>query len=145
MPLTLGDLIKVTKNLYEIPRTYRPDMRVPAHIFINSSMLADVLHDTSLAQIVNVATLPGIQKYALAMPDIHQGYGFPIGGVAAFAASEGGIISPGGIGYDINCGVRLLSASISAAEIQPYLGITCNGNLQCSPLRRWPGRQRKVN
>lgn len=122
MPLTLGDLIKVTKNLYEIPRTYRPDMRVPAHIFINSSMLADVLHDTSLAQIVNVATLPGIQKYALAMPDIHQGYGFPIGGVAAFAASEGGIISPGGIGYDINCGVRLLSASISAAEIQPYLG-----------------------
>ncbi len=83
-------------------------MRVPAQVFINDAMLDDVLHDTSLQQIVNVATLPGIVKAALAMPDIHQGYGFPIGGVAAFDIEDRGIISPGGIGYDINCGVRLI-------------------------------------
>ncbi len=113
-------LLKVTDCLYEIPRSYMPEMRVPAHIFTNAAMLADILHDNSLQQIANVATLPGIQKYALAMPDIHQGYGFPIGGVAAFAASEGGIISPGGIGYDINCGVRLLATSMTAQDIKPY-------------------------
>jgi tRNA-splicing ligase RtcB len=114
-------MIQLTKGLYEIPRTFRGDMRVPAQIYVNSIMLEDVLHDTSLSQIVNVATLPGIQKYALAMPDIHQGYGFPIGGVAAFSVHEGGIISPGGIGYDINCGVRLLGVNMLRAEIQPYL------------------------
>lgn len=119
--ITQKDLIQVTNWMYEIPRTFRSDMRVPAHIFTDSIMLEDILHDTSLIQIANVATLPGIQKYALAMPDIHQGYGFPIGGVAAFSAAEGGIISPGGIGYDINCGVRLLAASISAQDIKPYL------------------------
>lgn len=119
--VTREDLIQLHKGLFEIPRTFRGDMLVPAHVFVNEAMLEDVLHDTSLLQIVNVATLPGIQKYALAMPDIHQGYGFPIGGVAAFAINEGGIISPGGIGYDINCGVRLLSVSMSRAEIQPYL------------------------
>ena len=119
--ITPGDLIQVHKALYEIPRTYRSDMRVPARIFINEEMLDDVMHDNSLEQIVNVATLPGIQNYAFAMPDIHQGYGFPIGGVAAFASNEGGIISPGGIGYDINCGVRLLNVNMTAAEIHPYL------------------------
>ena len=118
--VTKEDLIQVTNSLYEIPKTWRPDMRVPAHIFTNAEMLEDILHDNSLIQIANVATLPGIQKYALAMPDIHQGYGFPIGGVAAFAASEGGIISPGGIGYDINCGVRLLGTSLTAQELKPY-------------------------
>ncbi len=119
--ITAKDLIQVHKALYEIPRTFRPDMRVPARIFINEKMLEDVSHDNSLNQIVNVATLPGIQKYAYAMPDIHQGYGFPIGGVAAFAAQEGGIISPGGIGYDINCGVRLLGVTMTYADIKPYL------------------------
>ncbi len=120
-PITKQELIEIHKALYEIPRTFRSDMRVPAHIYINSRMLEDVLHDTSLAQIVNVATLPGIQKYALAMPDIHQGYGFPIGGVAAFAIQESGIISPGGIGYDINCGVRLMAVNMRTAEIKPFL------------------------
>ena len=118
--ITLADLIEVTNTLYEIPKTFMPEMRVPAHIFSNKAMMQDILHDNSLIQIANVATLPGIQKYALAMPDIHQGYGFPIGGVAAFAENEGGIISPGGIGYDINCGVRLLTASISAQDIKPF-------------------------
>lgn len=119
--VTLEDMLQINKGLYEIPRTFRGDMRVPAHIYVNKTMMEDVLHDTSLLQIVNVATLPGIQKYALAMPDIHQGYGFPIGGVAAFAVHEGGIISPGGIGYDINCGVRLIGVHMKRAEIQPYL------------------------
>jgi tRNA-splicing ligase RtcB len=116
-----NDLLKIHDALYEIPRSYREDMRVPAHIFINDIMLDDVLGDRSLDQMVNVATLPGIVKVALAMPDIHQGYGFPIGGVAAFAIEDGGIISPGGIGYDINCGVRLLGVNMTLEEIKPYL------------------------
>ncbi len=119
--MTRDDLLKVHAALYEIPQSYRHDMRVPAHIFINDVMLDDVLGDASLAQMVNVATLPGIVKAALAMPDIHQGYGFPIGGVAAFAIEDGGIISPGGIGYDINCGVRLLGVNMTYDDIQPYL------------------------
>ncbi len=82
-------------------------MRVPARVFVNEKLVEDLFKDRSLEQLVNVATLPGIQKWALAMPDIHEGYGFPIGGVAAFDV-ETGVISPGGIGYDINCGVRLI-------------------------------------
>jgi tRNA-splicing ligase RtcB len=119
--ITLNDLIKIDEYTYEIPKSYRADMRVPARVFANKAMIEDVLSDKSLWQLANVATLPGIQKYAFAMPDIHQGYGFPIGGVAACAIDEGGVISPGGIGYDINCGVRLLVASMSVADIKPYL------------------------
>ena len=119
--ITRDDLIKVSNSLYMIPKSFRPDMRVPAHIFINDKMLEDVLGDRSLLQMVNVATLPGIVDFALAMPDIHQGYGFPIGGVAAFDIEEGGIISPGGIGYDINCGVRLMAVNMLVEDIKPYL------------------------
>ena len=114
-------LIKKTDYLYEIPKSYRSDMRVPAYIFINEKMLASVLEDRALWQTVNVATLPGIVHAAMAMPDIHQGYGFPIGGVAAMDINHGGVISPGGIGYDINCGVRLLVADVTKKEIKPYL------------------------
>lgn len=119
--ITLNDLIKMDEYTYEVPKSYRNDMRVPARVFVNEKMIQDVLHDKSMWQLVNVTTLPGIQKYAFAMPDIHQGYGFPIGGVAACAIDEGGVISPGGIGYDINCGVRLLVANINAIDIKPYL------------------------
>lgn len=115
------DLIKITENIFEIPKTYRSDMRVPARVFTNEIMLKDILQDKSLDQLINVATLPGIQKYALAMPDIHQGYGFPIGGIAAISIEEGGIISPGGIGYDINCGVRLLASDLTYEEIKDHL------------------------
>lgn len=115
------DLIKIDENCYEIPKTYRSDMRVPARIFVNEHLLKELFTDRSLEQIVNVATLPGIVQYALAMPDIHEGYGFPIGGVAATAIHNGGVISPGGIGYDINCGVRLLAATMSDQEIRPFL------------------------
>lgn len=111
---------KIHDNLWEIPKSFRADMRVPARIYISKKMLDDIAGDRSIEQLVNVATLPGIQKYALAMPDIHEGYGFPIGGVAAFDI-EKGIISPGGIGYDINCGVRLLRSALTFEEIKPHL------------------------
>jgi tRNA-splicing ligase RtcB len=113
-------LVKVEDWLWEIPRSYRDDMRVPARVYSSSHMLDQITTDRSLEQLVNVATLPGINGYALSMPDIHEGYGFPVGGVAAFDA-EDGVISPGGIGYDINCGVRLLCADVPLSAIQPRL------------------------
>src|SRR5579885_1833417 len=119
--ITRDDLIKIDEYTYEIPKKYRSDMLVPARVFMKESMIEDIIEDRSLDQLVNVATLPGIQKYAFAMPDIHQGYGFPIGGVAAMAIEHGGVISPGGIGYDINCGVRLLVANMNHEQLQPYM------------------------
>lgn len=125
-PVTLKDLIKVDDVCYEIPKTFRSDMRVPARVFVSEILLDEIIKDRSLGQLVNVATLPGIVEYALAMPDIHEGYGFPIGGVAATALNEGGVISPGGIGYDINCGVRLLASDINISDIKPLLHKTAN-------------------
>lgn len=119
--ITLKDLIKIDDYTYELPQSHRPDMLVPVRIFMNDRMIEDVLRDKAVWQLANVATLPGIQNYAYGMPDIHQGYGFPIGGVAGSAIDEGGVISPGGIGYDINCGVRLLAGQMSAKDLKPYL------------------------
>ena len=95
-------------------------MRVPGLIFSNNQLIKKVREDQSLIQVANVAALPGIVKYSLAMPDIHLGYGFPIGGVAAFRM-EDGIVSPGGVGYDINCGCRLITTLLKAAEIMPEI------------------------
>ncbi|TEU13798.1 MAG: RtcB family protein [Anaerolineales bacterium] len=114
------DMKRITDYLYEIPKEYREDMRVPARIYADEKLLEATLRDRSLEQLVNTATLPGIVGYALAMPDIHQGYGFTIGGVAA-TRYPSGIISPGGVGYDINCGVRLLISSIEADEVKPHI------------------------
>lgn len=114
--LDLKHAVRIEEYLYEIPMTFRSDMRVPARIFTTDAMLKDIAKDRSLMQLVNVATLPGIMRYAFAMPDIHEGYGFPIGGVAATAIDHGGVISPGGIGYDINCGVRLLTLSMKKKD-----------------------------
>ena len=119
--ITRDDLQKITESMYEIAQTYRPDMKVPVRVFMNEKMMEDVLSDRALWQLVNVATLPGIVQGAFGMPDIHQGYGFPIGGVAATQIDKGGVISPGGIGYDINCGVRLLAVNMTAEEIAPYM------------------------
>lgn len=119
--ITRNNLIKIDDVTYEIPQNYRRDMKVSARVFMNEAMINDVLADRALWQLANVTTLPGIQKSAYAMPDIHQGYGFPIGGVAATDIHEGGVISPGGIGYDINCGVRLLATDMTHNEIKPYL------------------------
>ncbi|MFH1177069.1 MAG: RtcB family protein [Acidobacteriota bacterium] len=96
-------------------------MRVPARIYASDTLLAAIRKDRSLAQACNVATLPGIVQASLAMPDMHEGYGFPIGGVAAFDATEG-VVSPGGVGYDINCGVRLMRTSVRAADLGERLG-----------------------
>jgi tRNA-splicing ligase RtcB len=97
---------KLSDNSWEIPIGHTPGMEVPGRLFVSEKLLAGIDPET-LSQIANVATLPGIQKYSMAMPDAHLGYGFAIGGVAAFDSEEG-IISPGGVGFDINCGVRLI-------------------------------------
>lgn len=114
------DLKRISDYIWEIPKSYRNDMRVPARVFVNEKLLGDLFRDRSLEQLVNVATLPGIQNWALAMPDMHEGYGFPIGGVAAFD-TKNGVISPGGIGYDINCGVRLLKSPYRYEEIKSLI------------------------
>lgn len=111
---------KLSQYEWEIPKTYRSDMRVAVHLFASERLLEAALDDLSLEQAVNVTTLPGLVGPVVVMPDVHQGYGFPIGGVAATAFPHG-VISPGGIGYDINCGVRLMSSSIEYAEAQPHL------------------------
>ncbi|MEK6775524.1 MAG: RtcB family protein [bacterium] len=113
--MELKDLKKIHDNLYEIPR--QGEMRVPGRIYANAGLLKDILSDKSPEQVMNVATLPGILKYSLAMPDMHWGYGFPIGGVAA-TDMETGVISPGGVGYDINCGCRLVRTSLSYGDIK---------------------------
>ena len=111
---------RVAEHVWEIPKTFRDDMRVPARLYADEDLLDAALLDNSIVQLVNTATLPGVIKHAIAMPDIHQGYGFPIGGVVATRLPEG-VISPGGVGYDINCGVRLLVSQVSVEEIRPYL------------------------
>jgi tRNA-splicing ligase RtcB len=113
-------LTKITPTQWEIPQNYRADMLVPARVFATEEMLDIVFNDRSLEQLVNVATLQGIQGHAFAMPDTHEGYGFPIGGVAATQWPDG-VISPGGIGYDINCGVRLLKTTQSYDDIKGRL------------------------
>jgi tRNA-splicing ligase RtcB len=105
---------------YLIPRSYKPQMRADGIIFASDEMLADIKSDQSPEQVANVACLPGIVGRSIAMPDIHYGYGFPIGGVAATDV-EGGVVSPGGVGYDINCGVRLMRTNLRRAEVEPKL------------------------
>jgi tRNA-splicing ligase RtcB len=112
--------VRVAENIWEIPSTFRDDMRVPARVYADEELLDAALGDNSVVQLVNTATLPGIIKHAIAMPDIHQGYGFPIGGVVATRLPQG-VISPGGVGYDINCGVRLLISQAEVEEIKPFL------------------------
>lgn len=111
-------LERLDENRWLIPRTGK--MRVPGLIFADKALVNGLQRDQSLQQVANVATLPGIRGYSMAMPDIHWGYGFPIGGVAAFDREQG-IISPGGVGYDINCGCRVMTTSLVASDIRPYL------------------------
>ncbi len=103
-------------TLYEIPSEARADMRVPARIYADPWLWEQISGDRSLEQLLNVATLPGVTGAVYAMPDVHEGYGFPVGGVAAFRITDG-VISPGGVGYDINCGVRLLATGLSAQDL----------------------------
>lgn len=106
---------------YRIPKEYRKGMRVDGHIFATEKLLESIRKDQAPDQVANVATLPGIQTASLAMPDIHWGYGFCIGGVCATDPNEGGVISPGGVGYDINCGVRLVKTNLFLDDVQRHI------------------------
>ena len=105
---------------YRIPKETHPNMRVDGRLFLSEALFAKLQKDQSPQQVANVATLPGIVGHSLAMPDMHWGYGFPIGGVAAFDADEG-VISPGGVGYDINCGVNLTRTNVTWSQLKPKL------------------------
>jgi tRNA-splicing ligase RtcB (3'-phosphate/5'-hydroxy nucleic acid ligase) len=114
------EIIRVDSVTWELPVTYKEGMRVPARIIANEELMK-TMDAGVFEQVTNVATLPGIQKYAYCMPDGHWGYGFPIGGVAAFDPEKGGVISPGGIGFDINCGMRLITTNLSIEEVRPKI------------------------
>jgi tRNA-splicing ligase RtcB len=112
--------ISLNSLVREIPVTARPDMRVPVRVYADDHLWQQIVKDRSLEQAVNVATLPGVTGCVYAMPDVHEGYGFPVGGVAAMEADDG-VISPGGVGYDINCGVRLLASDLELSPARPQL------------------------
>ncbi|HUR53336.1 MAG TPA: RtcB family protein [Gemmataceae bacterium] len=116
-----GPLEQVDSCCYRIPKSYRADMRVDGLIFANDALIDAIRGDQAADQVANVATLPGIQGASLAMPDIHWGYGFCIGGVCATDPEEGGVISPGGVGYDINCGVRLVKTNLFLDDVKHHI------------------------
>ncbi len=113
----VGELEKIDDYRWEIPKDYKQGMRVPGLVYADKAMLEDIRGEQSLEQVANVAFLPGIVERSMAMPDIHWGYGFPIGGVAATRVSDG-VVSPGGVGYDINCGVRLLRTNLDEVDVK---------------------------
>ncbi len=116
-----GPLIRVNDCCWRIPKSYKPGMRVDGLIYADDALLELIRGDQAPEQVANVAFLPGIQHASLAMPDIHWGYGFCIGGVCATDPTEGGVISPGGVGYDINCGVRLMRTNLRERDVRPHL------------------------
>ena len=129
-----GPLEQIDDYRYRLPRSYKPGMRVDGIIYTDSRLLPSIKADRAAEQVANVAFLPGIQTASLAMPDIHWGYGFCIGGVAATDPARDGVISPGGVGYDINCGVRLLRTTLSTKDIKsriPKLIQTLFANIPC--------------
>jgi tRNA-splicing ligase RtcB len=116
-----GPLEQISPYCWRIPKSYKAGMRVDGLIFADDRLMEIIRDDPAPEQVANVAFLPGIQRASLAMPDIHWGYGFPIGGVCATDPAEGGVISPGGVGYDINCGVRLMRSNLFLNDVQPHL------------------------
>ena len=116
-----GSLQKIDEYRWRIPKSYKPGMLVDGIIYADSRMIEDIKRDKAAEQVANVAFLPGIVKYSLAMPDVHWGYGAPIGGVGAFDIEEGGVIAPGFVGYDINCGVRLMKTALFEKDLAPKL------------------------
>ncbi|MCQ9206164.1 MAG: RtcB family protein, partial [Omnitrophica bacterium] len=111
---------------FRIPKSYQPGMRVDGIIYADDKLIQSIKKDKALEQVANVAHLPGIVKYSLAMPDIHWGYGFCIGGVAATDPENGGVISPGGVGYDINCGVRMLKTDLELEDVKDKIAKIVN-------------------
>lgn len=129
--IRLQDIRKINDFEWEIPQTYRQDMRVAVRLFVSRRLLEEAFDDKSLDQAINATTLPGVMNPVVVMPDMHQGYGFPIGGVAATQLPHG-VISPGAIGYDINCGVRLLGSQIGAQAAEPFFSDLANAlNRHC--------------
>lgn len=116
-----GPLIQVNSCCWRIPKSYKAGMRVDGLIYADERLIGMIREDQAPEQVANVAFLPGIQQASLAMPDIHWGYGFCIGGVCATDPEQGGVISPGGVGYDINCGVRLVRTNLTLDDVQPHL------------------------
>jgi tRNA-splicing ligase RtcB len=125
-------LKKIREDVWEVPQSFKDYMRVPARIYAAEALLDKMRRDLTLQQTITVASLPGIQKYSLVMPDGHQGYGFPIGGVAATDFEEG-VISPGGVGYDINCGVRLIRTDLREEDVRPHLSEIVDGLFEYIP------------
>jgi tRNA-splicing ligase RtcB len=125
MPQWQGQLIKIDDYHWQIPPSYKSGMRVPGLIYASEEMLKSIQEEQTPEQVANVAFLPGIVNFSFAMPDIHWGYGFPIGGVAAMDVKNG-VVSPGGVGYDINCGVRLLRSNLSQAEVRTKINQLVN-------------------
>ncbi|MFA5388810.1 MAG: RtcB family protein [Candidatus Omnitrophota bacterium] len=121
-----GKLEKLDDFRWKIPQSYKSGMKVPGIIYANEKLLPEILNDKAPEQVANTAFLPGIVKYSLAMPDIHWGYGFSIGGVAATDPKDNGVISPGGVGYDINCGVRLVRSDLTLNDLKPRLETLVN-------------------
>jgi tRNA-splicing ligase RtcB len=136
-------LRKIDDYRWEISASYRPGMRVPGLVFADERMIRMMGEDEAFEQVANVATLPGIVGRSLAMPDVHWGYGFPVGGVAAFDVEEG-VISPGGVGYDINCGVRLVRTDLTEADVQPRIGDLVDGLFNAVPSGVGVGGRIKV-
>jgi tRNA-splicing ligase RtcB len=145
MPLPKG-IRKISDAVWEIPARFKPGMLVPARVYATERLLQE-MDEGVFNQVTNVATLPGIVDYAFCMPDGHWGYGFPIGGVAAMDPCAG-VISPGGIGFDINCGMRLLLTNLIEKQVRPRLrdlvdglfarvpaGVGCRGFLDLTPQR----------
>jgi len=124
-------LKKIDEVHWLLPKDYKRGMRVPG-LIIGTQKIISQIERGAIDQVANVAMLPGIYKYSIAMPDIHWGYGFPIGGVAAFDAHDG-VISPGGVGFDINCGVRLLRTNLSEKDVRPKLKELVNTLFQKVP------------
>jgi tRNA-splicing ligase RtcB len=120
MPKWSGKLEKVDEYRWRIPKSYKAGMRVDGMIYADEAMFGQIINDQAPEQVANVAFLPGIVGYSLAMPDIHWGYGFAIGGVAATRVSDG-VISPGGVGFDINCGVRIMRTNLTREEVSPKI------------------------
>jgi tRNA-splicing ligase RtcB len=117
MMVKRSDLVRISEYVWEIPVTYRSDMKVPARIYASEQLLEMAFRDQSMEQLVNTAAMPGVVKRVLVMPDAHQGYGPPIGGVVPTRYPDG-VISPGAVGYDINCGVRLMTSDLVAKEVE---------------------------
>ena len=129
-----GPLERVDECCWRIPRSYRPGMRVDGLIFADDRLAERLRSDEAAEQVANVAFLPGIQVASLAMPDIHWGYGFCIGGVCATDPEQGGVVSPGGVGYDINCGVRLVRTNLSIEQVRPVLTQLVNQLMRDIPV-----------